>query len=158
MEALAKTLTALGKVDANESDSQQHSVLQKLTLNRCDLGCERADEIASETGKFAYLSPEARNNILRNSLRSVEALSAMLEDGDGQACRLQVLQLNKARIGNKACVRIAQAMQINRNLKELSLGCVASYASPAFLPRPALCFACSISCCLPLGVLTGKMR
>lgn len=129
VESLAETLTELGKVNGNESGMNDSGLLHKLMLNRCNLGCESADEIASGKGRFGRLRPEGRQEALRNSLRSIEALGAMLESGGGQTCRVQVLQLNKARIGNVACARIAKAMETNKHVKELSLGCEVLVAS-----------------------------
>jgi hypothetical protein len=123
VESLAETLAELGMANAKETGTNESGLLHKLMLNRCNLGCESADDIVSGKGRFARLGPESRNVALHNSLRGIEALGALLESSSGQACKLQVLQLNKARIGNVACARIAKAMETNRHVKELSLGC-----------------------------------
>lgn len=132
MVALAETLAELGSANAEENDSQGPGILHKLMLNRCNLGCESADDIGRGKGKFGHLGPEGRNNALHNSLRGIQALGALLESSGGHACRLQVLQLNKTRIGNMACAKIAKAMETNRYLKELSLGCAVSVIRPGF--------------------------
>ena len=157
VEALAETLTELGNANAKGNVSQGRGLLHKLMLNRCNLGCESADDIGRGKGKFGHLGPEGRNNALHNSLRSIEALGALLESSGGHAGRLQVLQLNKTRIGNMACVRIAKAMETNRQLKELSLGCAVSvirsdFRSDAIPREDRSCF------CLTLGGCAAKTR
>ena len=128
IETLAETLTQLGENasdDASDTTPQQQqalTVLQSLSLNRCDLGCGTADEVVAGKGKFGRLGPEGRKTALFNSLRGVEALGVMLESGGGLGCRLEVLQLSKARVGNAACARIAKALETNTCLKQLSLG------------------------------------
>jgi hypothetical protein len=156
VEALAETLTELGMPNAKESDTHGSGLLHKLMLNRCNLGCESADDIVSGNGRFGRLGPEGRTDALRNSLRSIEALGAMLESSGGQACRLQVLQLNKTRIGNAACARIAKAMETNRHVKELSLGCAVFMV---FARTLAVTIASRVTVlCFRLDGCAGKMR
>lgn len=75
-ETLAESYNAnAGSNDRSNANDRSTSVaLSKLTMNRCDVGCESADRIVAGEGKYGRLGPQGREDALGRSMRGVEAI------------------------------------------------------------------------------------
>ena len=73
VETICETLTESHERHHVDAESV---VLEKLTLNRCDIGCDSADAIVAGEGKYGRLGPQGREDALGRSMRGVEAIGA----------------------------------------------------------------------------------